>query len=280
MYLFFFLKRIDFSNNRITEVDPMNALSQCLSNVITLDVSYNNISIFPSVMIYNMPTLVNLYFQHNSLVDIPGNAFSDVTKLQRIDFSYNYLTTFEFWACLVTISADFSNNQISTITNSLFLNISQYFSPLSRVLLTNNSLTINLTDAIFPMYGACLEANTWLNDSLGADDLAYPTLTLSLTYIDFGTSRINCSCNQEYLIYIFDAVHRSVDDKSTLPFYHAMCTSDTLLMNSSCNSTADLLNSSVDFTKSYPRLCKIYPEETGNLTIAPNITAPIGNNMV
>ncbi|CAF5217676.1 unnamed protein product, partial [Rotaria magnacalcarata] len=92
------LQTIDFSYNQIVNIDPTGSLITCVSNVITLDVSFNRISQFPSVMIYNMPNLINLYFQHNQLIDIPVTAFINISSLEIIDFSYNQLTTFELWA--------------------------------------------------------------------------------------------------------------------------------------------------------------------------------------
>ena len=252
-------------------------MSQCLSHVITLDVSYNNISVFPSALIYYMSTLENLYFQHNALVDIPANAFADIKKLKIINFSYNYLTTYELSFGLVATSADFSNNQISTITNNFYSNISGSDFISANVYLTNNSPIINLTDAVYEMYGSCIEANTWLNDSLNTEDLAYPELTILLAYLNFGTSRINCSCDQSYIVRIYNTVWLDEEDKSIWPLYTATCTNGEQFIRNLCtawNST----NSSANFAQVYPRQCKIYPDEDGSITsITQNVTVPSRN---
>ncbi|CAF0804306.1 unnamed protein product [Rotaria sordida] len=272
------LQKIDFSHNRINQVDPADVLSKCLSTVTTFDVSYNNISEFPSAMIYNMPTLHKLYFQHNQLTNVPGNAFFNLSNLEIINFSYNFLTNFELWALLVNISADFSNNQISTITNTAFYNISQYTLSDSTIYLTNNSPTINLTDAIYEMYNSCSEVYSWLNSSTPDEELTKPILTSALSYIDFGTTRINCSCDQSYIVPMISAVFADRNPAATprIPIYSAKCVDGTLFVDNTCNYD-NLKNSSVDFSKVYPRQCKIYEYESGNLTTISNISVPTIN---
>lgn len=260
-------------------MDPTGVLSSCLSNVITLDVSYNNISEFPSALIYTMPQLQNVYFQHNQLTNVPGNAFYNLSNLNILDFSYNFLTNFEFWALSVQNYADFSNNQISTITNTGFLNISQFTLPDSRISLTNNSAAISLTDAIYEMYGSCSEVYYWLNASTPSIFLTKPLLTSALAYVDFGTTAINCSCDQSYIVTMISSMFATLDNATTarIPIYRAKCTNGNLLVNSGCSINSDLPNSSVDFAHVYPRLCQIYNYEGGNLTTIPNINIPTTN---
>ncbi len=245
----------------------------------TLDVSYNNISEFPSAMIYYMPTLQNLYFHHNQLTNVPGNAFFDLSNIEIIDFSYNLLTTFELWALLVQTSADFTNNQISSITNTLFLNLSQYTLSDARIYLTNNSATINLTDALYEMYSSCSEVYEWLFESLPEDQLTKPILTSALTYISFGTTQINCNCDQSYLVQMIANLFggQPNDEPMNIPIYNATCIGNTRFLDSTCNSGSDPPNSSVDFSKVYPRLCKINSSEDGSLTNIQNISVPTLN---
>ncbi|CAF3832323.1 unnamed protein product [Rotaria magnacalcarata] len=277
--LLFNLKSIDFSHNRITQVDPVGILNKCLPNLTSLDVSYNNISEFPSALIYNMPTLQYLYFQHNQLINVPGNAFYNISNLEIIDFSYNFLTNFELWTLAVRQSADFSNNHISIITNSIFNNISQYTLLESKIYLANNSATINLTDAIYEMYSSCSEVYYWLNASTPMELLTKPLLSSALSYIDFGTTKINCSCDQSYIVTMINSVFATTDPAiaSKIPIYSAQCADGRRLVDSACHLNIDLPNSSIDFSQVYPRQCKIYQYEGGNLTSMSNITVPTIN---
>ena len=259
-------------------MDSAGVLSTCLSNVTTLDVSNNHITEFPSTMIYNMPTLRNLYFQHNQLTDVPGNAFFNLSNLEIIDFSYNLLTNFELWPLLVKISANFSYNQISTITNTAFYNISRYTLLDTRINLTNNSATINLTDAIYEMYGSCNEVYSWLNSSTPLEKLTKPVLTSALAHIDFGTTRINCSCDQSYLVLMIQATFGATEETiSLVPISNAQCVDGTRFLDSICETNIDEPNSSVDFAKIYPRQCKIYQREGGELANISNIGVPMIN---
>ncbi|CAF3355816.1 unnamed protein product [Rotaria sp. Silwood1] len=273
------LKNIDFSYNRIGQVDPANVLSDCLSSVTTFDVSDNNISEFPSAMIYNMPTLQKLYFRFNQLTDVPGNVFFNLSNLDIIDFSHNSLTNFELWALLVNKSADFSNNQISTITNTAFYNISEYTLSDATINLTNNSATINLTDVVYEMYGSCSEVYYWLNSSTPDPLITKPILSSALSYIDFGTTRINCSCDQSYIVAMISTIFADSNPAATsrIPIYSAKCLDGTLFIDNTCTFDIDLPNSSVDFSKVYPRQCKIYEYESGNLTTISNISVPTIN---
>lgn len=251
-------------------------MSNCLLAATTLDVSYNNISEFPAAMIYNMPTLKNLYFQHNHLSNVPGNAFPRISNLEIIDFSYNFLTSFEFWALLVKKSADFSNNRISIITNTAFYNISQYTSSDPKIYLSNNSETVNFTDAVYEMYDSCSEVYYWLNSSSTFEQLTKPNLTYAIANIDFGTTRINCSCDQAFMVEMISTSVGHTDAATTalIPIYSAHCTDGTRFVDNPCVINTDPPNSSVDFSKVYPRLCKIYEHEVGDLTNISSIAVP------
>lgn len=261
-------------------------MSQCLTNVITLDVSYNTISEFPSAMIYNMPTLENLYFHHNQLVEVPSNAFSSIPTLSNIDFSYNLLTTFELWTFLVRTSVDFSYNQISTITNkNVFAlpTLSIIQPPLQTIRLNNNGATINLTDAVYEMYNACREVTETFSLPGADGTYIYPLTTLSLANVDFGATQINCNCDQSYILQMFQAAVAQIDLMTGYPIYNATCTTGGKFLFSSCapNNTANAIqpNSSVDFTRVYPRQCKISQEELGSLTESVNISVPTFNTV-
>jgi hypothetical protein len=248
--------------------------------VITLDVSYNNISQFPSAMIYHMPTIKNLYFQHNQLIDVPGNAFLNVSNLEIIDFSYNDLTNFELWAIQVAISADFSYNQISTITNKYFYDIPPNTSAGQRrtFYLDNNGPSINLTDGIYEMYNSCGEVIQELGIAENDGSIIIPGLSYNLAFINFGTTQINCSCDQSYIIQMFISTFARIADMATFPIYNTTCIGGAQqFVYSTCPSGSNPSNSSVDFSQVYPRQCKIRDNESGNLTTAPSITTPTAN---
>ena len=223
-----------------------------------------------------MVNLKNLYLQLNRLTEIPGNAFNNISSFEIINFSHNQLTTLELWALEVKTRADFSNNQISTITNTYFFNkvlkrtIEQY------VDISNNAPTINFTDAVYEMYNQCNEVYQWyFTDS---QNLTPPDFTWKLSYINFGTTQINCSCDQAYFLRI---LHDSQYANSrALPIENATCSNsslnanDTFLLNSSCASPIFVTNSTVDFSQVYPRLCKINENEAGELTNVTDISPP------
>ncbi|CAF2795365.1 unnamed protein product [Rotaria sp. Silwood2] len=274
------LQKIDFSNNQIVEADPTGSLTECLSNVITLDLTSNNISIFPSFMIYNMPNLKNLFFQANLLTEIPMNAFMDISSLEVIDFSYNKLTTFELWALDVKTKADFSNNRISTITNKYFYSKMINRTIEQAVYLSNNSATINFTDAVYEMYNQCEEIFQWYFSS--SPNFMLPWFTWKLAYIDFGTTQINCSCDQVYVIRLLKDTLPAREP--SYPIQNAMCSNyslgvvnDTTLWNSACASSLFEVNSTVDFSQVYPKLCKIIADEGGELTNVTDIGSPTLN---
>jgi len=224
-----------------------------------------------------MENLENLYFQYNQLTDVPGNAFFNLSNVKTINFSHNNLTTFELWALIVTESADFSYNQISTITNKQFYDMPlTTLSGYSRIFYLNNNPSINLTDAIYEMYNSCDEViNLLAIDGFG-DPYIVPGLTYNLAFIDFGTAPIACSCDQSYILQMLQQPFGG-NILNTVPIYNLTCTDNTRFINYNCPSGDNPPNSSVDFSKVYPRQCKIYQSEPGNLTNTPNISVPTVN---
>ncbi|CAF1544946.1 unnamed protein product [Rotaria magnacalcarata] len=271
------LQTIDFSYNQIVNIDPTGSLITCVSNVITLDVSFNRISQFPSVMIYNMPNLINLYFQHNQLIDIPVTAFINISSLEIIDFSYNQLTTFELWALDVKTKADFRNNQISTITNKYFYTTFAKRFMQQGVFLSNNRAQINFTDAVYEMYNQCNEVYMWLfSNSNNLTELQW--FTVKMADINFGTTEISCSCDQAYFLSLLSDSRylniRNLSIESAMCANDSLSVNDTILINSSCASPPHPVNSTVNFTQVYPRLCKIIEVDSGQLTTIPNTVLP------
>ena len=210
----------------------------------------------PIGFISQLRSLQNLYLQHNHLTNVPPAVFSNIEQLQTLDFSYNNFASFELWTFLVNGVVDFSNNNISLITNNENFNLSGKASQSAQINLSNNR-PFSLTDGIYEMYGSCLEVQYYFNDSLTVDS---PIVTLGFYNVDFGTTSVRCTCDLYYflqLVYKFSASK----PESTYPITRAVCTnSNTLLLDFNFTSCLD---STVNFTALTPRLCKINQTEQG-----------------
>ena len=229
-------------------------------------------------MIYSMRGLANVSFQHNQLADVPSIAFPNASTLQYIDFSYNQLTTFEFWTFFVQENVDFSNNKISTITNKYFTQLPLYTSSQRNISLKNNAVVMNLTDAIYPMYNSCTEVINGLQLTGAGNVTDRLMISWSLAKIDFGSTQFNCSCDQYDLGTILDDILGGAPNVTGFgQIFNTTCLSGLPFRDGRCGANGLARNSTVDLTQVYPRLCKIYADEPGNLTIVPNITAPVLN---
>ena len=233
-------KVLNISYNRLARIDTsyFSVNPSCLENLRTLDMSHNYFNEFPSLFLTKTKNLRRLFLQNNQLTSFDLALF-----------------------VLASTSTDLSNNQISRITNDANVNISNnVFSTDVSIDLTNNSPMIDLTDSIYEMYGACNETMQVSNSSLRPIPRL---LTISLLNINFGTSRINCSCDQYY---IQRSLNYSIDFTllPTYPLFTAQCTDGQRFYNN--NRTAVCSVSSVNFTNTKPRLCTINPND-GNLIL-------------
>lgn len=233
-----------------------------------------------------MPNLATVNFRQNQLTDVPGNSFWNISILDTIDFSFNQLTTFELWILEVRTRADFSNNRISAITNRFqftkFLNSPDF---LTNITLTNNGPTINLTDGIYEMAGQCNNLNLVLANNVTANQSEPTYFTRRLGNLNLGTTRITCSCDQAYILKAFDNIAGDIDQSATqyeLP--KALCSStpadsrDVPFYNSTCSPpNRPGSNSSVDFSRVYPRFCRIISSEDGELTTPIVFPLPTSN---
>ncbi|CAF4378363.1 unnamed protein product, partial [Rotaria sp. Silwood2] len=238
-----------------------------LTNLQVLNISFNRISYLDSVLLSSSPSclqaLQTLDMSNNFLNEYPSLFLSKTMNMQRFFLRNNQLESFDLGSVvLVSESIDLSNNQISKITNNANINISTYnYSPGPSIDLTNNSGIIDLTDTIYEMYGACYEIQQILNASV--IPLRVPILTVSFFNINFGTSKINCTCNQYYL-------QRSLlyslgnSQSPTYSLSNTKCTDQTLFYNNS--NTAACSTSSAIFTNTIPRLCKIN-QNNGNIVL-------------
>ncbi|CAF3380324.1 unnamed protein product [Rotaria sp. Silwood1] len=200
---------------------------------------------------------------NNLFSEYPSLFLTEKRNLQRVFLQNNQLTSLNLASIvLVSVSIDLSNNQISKITNNANINISTYNYSLGATIdVTNNSEIIDFTDAIYEMYGACYEIQQIYNTSIPS---RVHILTLSFSNINFGTSKINCTCNQYYIqkkrfLYSFG---NSLS--STYPLSKTLCTDQTLFFNNT--NTAACSISSVNFTNTIPHLCNISPNN-GNIIL-------------
>ena len=190
---------------------------------------------------------------HNYFTEFPSVFLTETKNLRRLFLQNNQLTSFDLALfVLVSTSVNLSNNQISKITNNANVNMSNtiYSSEMS-IDLTNNSGIIDLNDGIYEMYGACYEILQIFNSSLRPIPRS---LTISLLNIIFGTSRINCTCDQYY---IQKSLNASIDSTllPTYPLSNTQCTDGQRFYNN--NKTAICSTSSVNFLNTRPRLCTI-----------------------
>ena len=273
---------IDFSFNRIGVVDPTDSLFNCFSQVTSLNLQSNQISQFPSLLVYNMPSLSIVNFRQNQLTDVPANAFRNLPPLNTIDFSYNQLTTFELWTFEVRESVDFSNNRITAITNQYFFTQFSNTPDAPTITLTNNGPRMVINDGIYEMYNQCDGLRVLLNNSFSFEEEEPTYFTRKLGNLDLGTTQIDCSCDQADILKALDNVAGGLAiSGSAYPLANTMCSNyslnsnDTLFLNSSCVPiTGSQFNSTFNFSQVFPRLCKIDQNEEGNLTSFRDFPAP------
>ena len=229
-----------------------------------LNISYNRLdhldTSFLSADPFCLVTLRTLDMSNNYFTEFPSLFLTKTTNLRRLFLHNNQLTSFDLALfVLVSTSIDLSNNQISKITNDANVNISNYtYSLPAFINLTNNSPIIDLTDAIYEMYGACYEIDQIFNSNIPS---AASLLTIDFLNINFGTSKVNCTCNQYYLQKSF-IYSIGVSLSPTYPLSTALCSDGRLFYNN--NLTAACSTSSVNFTNTRPRLCKLNTND-GNL---------------
>jgi len=231
-----------------------------------LNISLNRVNYLDTSLLQSNPTCLNalrtLDMNSNYFTDIPSLFVSKLSDLRRLLLQNNQLTSFDLSLFVfVSSSIDLSSNQISSITNNANINISNYvYSPDATLDLTNNNQTIYLTDSIYEMYGVCHEVQQLFNSSISTSP---SFLTISLLNINFGTSKINCNCNQYYIQQCFNISLGNIIP-STYPIATAMCTDGKLFYNN--NNTAVCSSSTANFTNTKPRLCSI-SSNNGNLTV-------------
>lgn len=244
-----------------------------------MNISYNSLDhldiSFFSANPFCLETLGTFDISNNYLSEVPSLFLTKTTNLRRLFLQNNQLTSFDLALfVLVSISVDLSNNQISKITNNANVNISSYtYSLEASIDLRNNSQIIDLTDTIYETYGACYEIYQIFNNSIPTKP---PLLTIGFLNINFGTSTINCNCNQYYIQKSFIySIGNTVS--STYPLSNALCTNGNLFYNN--NNTAACLASSANFTNITPRLCQLNVND-GNINFVNTTNNITGVNLI
>ena len=123
------------------------------------------------------------------------------------------------------------------------------------------------------MYNACEEVRIVLRDG---GLTSPPLLTSALAQIRFGSTQLFCSCDQYYIFIMLTATF-AAGAESIVPIFNTICAEGkgTFRFNTCANNT-DTLTPTVDFSKVWPRLCKIDDNEAGTTTLQGNLSAPAG----
>ena len=181
-------------------------------------------------------------------------------QLQEISLQNNVITSLDLaLLVLVSGSVNLSNNRISRVSNNANINMSAFSTmPRASIDLQNNSPIIELSDTVFEMYGSCQEVQA-LNM---IDSPIVPILTIALASINYGSSAINCTCDQYYLRQSVNKVFNTAVVQNQPP-PNIVCTNGRLFYNDS--STNGCVTSSANFNRTQPRLCTIGSNQS-NLT--------------
>lgn len=163
---------VDLSHNDLSFL-PTDFFDIPLVQILSLNLSYNNLSSLESVNFSYLPQLQELDFSHNALTVLKNGTFSEACCIEKLNFShnkimrievgafregmstvkmvdlsYNLLTSYEQWQYLFSISVhmDLSHNRISRLTNELGITITreQYRSVIN--LNYNNITTLEAKD--------------------------------------------------------------------------------------------------------------------------------------
>ncbi len=87
------LKKIRLKNNKLTYLDPQ--IFDGVNDLIKIDISHNLISNIDSKTFSHLSDLVNLNLSHNLIVSLDHSTFKGLQKVYNIDLSFNSLTSIE-----------------------------------------------------------------------------------------------------------------------------------------------------------------------------------------
>ena len=133
------LKTLYINNNNISKITDNNVFSS-LSQLETLNLSHNQLSIIDNTLFSSLSNLKNLNLSHNQLSIIDNTLFSSLSELEELDLSHNQLSIIDntiFSSLLQLETLNLSHNQLSIIYKNGF---SSLFN-LINLNLSDNQLT-------------------------------------------------------------------------------------------------------------------------------------------
>ncbi len=187
-----------------------------------MDLSYNYLTTFPSTL-FTLNRFDSVYLNNNQLTSID---LSIMALVQNI--------------------VDLRNNQIRSIINPTNFNISLDLPTGNTLILLNGNSMLQLNDTIYEMYGSCEELHEGLIGTLNRS-----SLTFGLGNIDFGTTQVNCSCDQYYII---EMLQIAFGTPVLGRISNLSCANTPVNL---VDYTCSLGYSTVNFTQVQPRLCQL-----------------------
>ena len=105
------LEHLHLSNNKITDV---SVLFVSFPKLISLDLSYNEITSIESMQNLNAPELMRLDFSNNALIEVVGSELVSLDNNTQLNFEANSITTVDLEGVWIK-TMSFEKNQISVV---------------------------------------------------------------------------------------------------------------------------------------------------------------------
>ena len=154
------LVSLDLSFNQLKSIT--SASFNCLNNLTSLRLNNNNISSIDSDSFKNLINLRFLYLSNNQISVIPQYLFyTHLINLRTVDLSFNNLSEMEMWPTYLSqiIYINLKYNSIQKFTNKFgwFLSFSSNLAPLTSTTTIDLQFNkiISLDDASIQQYGVC-----------------------------------------------------------------------------------------------------------------------------
>lgn len=130
------LIEIDLSENRIHLFEP-DVLANNMGDLVTLDISSNEISELNKDLFKRTPNLASLNASKNNLTQIPQGFLSDAKNLTQLNLSCNEISEIGSKAIPSVQMLDLSNNHLNELNVVSF----EGFDKLENLMLSHNSLS-------------------------------------------------------------------------------------------------------------------------------------------
>lgn len=218
---------LDLSYNNINGLLNTSQLNCLISTLTEIDLSYNSINEMDTNLFQTNSQLQIINLSHNNLTTMPlidGTIFVNFpTSIISMDFSYNQITSVDFWPIFVrtskrnvlnkilfflnvfslsiekSMTIDMSHNLISTYTNKVPISIAQFSeTPDPRYFYLNNNQIEYLSDLLLEQYGAC--------QTISPISTAY--FIVGISNLLLTNNFLTCDCQSYQLItYINDGIN-------------------------------------------------------------------------